>query len=561
MRCRITPYCGAGWAAVMAAALTVAAQAVAGPAAGHRPNFVVILLDDLGYSDLGCYGGEIRTPNIDRLAAGGLRFTRFYNASRCCPTRAALLTGLYPHQVGLARNGRDLNRDSATIAELLRTAGYQTAMMGKWHLSATVPLHGKAKSAEHFAWLNHQADRDRPFAGLDTYPVNRGFERFYGTIWGVVNYFDPFSLVEGTEPVKDVPDGYYLTDAITEKSVASIRAMAREDRPFFLYVAQCAPHWPLHARPEDIDRYRQTYRRGWPALREARYRRQVEIGLFDPATHPLPALMGHGADWDALDAERRGHESALMAVHAAMVDRVDQGVGAIIQALKDTNRYEDTVVVVLADNGASPERYTEPGFDRPSETRDGQPIRYAGRFEPGPEATWGYIGSYWASAANTPYRYWKAEEFEGGCQTPMIVQWPKGLKSPAGSITGQMGHVIDLMPTFLELAGVAYPVKYAVHDLKPLAGRSLVPILDGRPRAGHPALFFEHEGGRAVHTGDWKLVAQAGGAWELYHVAVDATETCNLADRHPQRVTELARMWRAWAVRVGSAIRGGSGRP
>ncbi len=556
MRCRITSFWGAWWATVMAAALTGATQA-----AGQRPNFVVILLDDLGYSDLGCFGGEIRTPNIDRLAAGGLRFTRFYNASRCCPTRAALLTGLYPHQVGLARNGRDLTRDGATIAELLRTAGYQTAMMGKWHLSATIPLDGNARSAEQLAWLNHQAGRDRPFAGLETYPVNRGFERFYGTIWGVVNYFDPFSLVEGTEPVKDVPADYYLSDAITEKSVAAIRVMARDDRPFFLYVAHCAPHWPLHARPEDVVRYHDTYRQGWHALREAHYRRQVEIGLFDPATHPLPALMGHGPDWDRLDAERRGHESALMAVHAAMVDRVNQGVGAIIQVLKDTNRYEDTVVVVLADNGASAERFAEPGFDRPSETRDGRPIRYVGRFEPGPETTWGYIGSYWANAANTPYRYWKAEEFEGGCHTPMIVQWPKRLECPAGSITAQIGHVIDLVPTFLELAAAAYPAQYVGHDLKPLAGRSLAPILHGRPRAGHPALFFEHEGGRAVHTGDWKLVARSGGAWELYHVAQDATETRNLADRDPQRVAELARMWRAWAMQVGAAIPAGSGRP
>ena len=219
-------------------------EALAGEPSGvhgvGRPNVVVVVLDDMGFSDLGCYGGEVRTTNIDRLAADGLRFTRFYNASRCCPTRAALLTGLYPHQVGLARNGRDLSRDAATIAELLRVAGYQTAMAGKWHLSETAPLGGRADAPRHLDWLNHQAEPDRPFADVRTYPVNRGFERHYGPIWGVVDYFDPFSLVEGTRPVGRVPEGYYLTDALAAKAVEYVRAMARDERPFFLYVAHCA---------------------------------------------------------------------------------------------------------------------------------------------------------------------------------------------------------------------------------------------------------------------------------------------------------------------------------
>jgi arylsulfatase len=554
MSCRLTPFAGACLVTAFAAWLTGVAPASAAPTTVQSPNIVVILLDDLGFSDLGCYGSEIHTPNIDRLAAGGLRFTRFYNASRCCPTRAALLTGLYPHQVGLAQNGRSLTRDCATIAELLRAAGYQTAMAGKWHLSETVPLNGKAASPEHLAWLNHQADHDRPFARLSTYPVSRGFERHYGPIWGVVDYFDPFSLVEGTEPVKNVPDDYHLTDAITAKSVEFIRTMTRADRPFFLYVAHCAPHWPLHARTEDIARYRETYRRGWHTLRQERYRRQVASGLIDPRTHPLPDLMGHGPDWDALDAGRRDQESALMAVHAAMVDRVDQGVGTILQTLQETGCSENTILFLLADNGASPERYTEPGFDRASATRDGRPIRYTGRFQPGSETTWGYIGSYWASAVNTPFRYWKAESFEGGCHTPMIVHWPGGPAPSHGSTTDQVGHVIDLMPTCLELAGVTYPTQYAGHEIKPLEGRSLVPILSGRRREGHPALFFEHEGGRAVEADGWKLVARAGGPWELYHLGEDATETRNLADRQPQRVADLAAMWRAWAGRVGAPL-------
>ncbi len=419
-------------------------------AAPARPNVVVVMCDDMGFSDLGCYGGEIHTPNIDRLAASGVRFTRFYNASRCCPTRAALLTGLYPHQVGLARNGRSLSRSAATIAELLRAGGYQTAMAGKWHLSETTPFGGAADGPRHLAWLNHQAEYARPFADLKTYPINRGFDRHYGPIWGVVDYFDPFSLVEGTQTIADVPRDYYLTDAITAKAVQYVRAMARDARPFFLYVAQCAPHWPLHARPEDIARYQTTYREGWHALRKARYRRQIAMGLVDPATHPLPPLTGRGIDWDSLDQPRREHEAALMAVHAAMVDRVDQGVGELLQALKDTGRYDNTIILVLSDNGASPERYTTPGFDRPSETRDGRPIRYCGPFTPGTETTWGYIGPNWASAVNTPYRYWKAESFEGGSHTPLVAHWPAGLAAAHGSTINQPGHVIDVLPTCLE---------------------------------------------------------------------------------------------------------------
>jgi arylsulfatase len=267
--------------------------------------------------------------------------------------------------------------------------------------------------------------------------------------------------------------------------------------------------------------------------------------------------MGHGPDWDALDAEGREYESSLMAVHAAMVDRVDQGVGAIVRALKDASRFENTIIFLLSDNGASPERYTDPGFDRASATRDGRPIRYTGRFKPGPETTWGYIGSYWASAANTPFRYWKAESFEGGCHTPMVVYWPGGPATSRGSSTDQIGHVIDLMPTCLELAGVSYPARFAGHELKPLEGKSLVPVLQGRPREGHPALFFEHEGSRAVESDGWKLVARAKSDWELYHIVEDATETRDLAALQPQRVAEMAGKWRTWAGRVGAPIPAG----
>lgn len=515
--------------------------------AQERPDIVVIMLDDMGFSDLGCYGGEIRTPHIDRLADGGLRFMQFYNAARCCPTRAALLTGLYPHQVNLARNGRSLGRNGVTIAEVLREAGYRTGMTGKWHLSFTPVL----KGGRHLDWINHHFEPGRPFGPLDTYPVKRGFEKHYGIIWSVVNYFDPFSLVEGTEPVPQVPDDYYITDAITEKSIEYIREFARDEAPFFLYVAHCAPHWPLHARAEDIARYRDTYKKGWHKLRRDRYQRQMKMGLFEPQTAPLPELQGYGRDWDELSGDDREFESACMAVHAAMIDRVDQGVGRIVETLKAAGRFENTVIIVLSDNGASPERARRPGYDRPSQTRDGRRIRYTGRYDPGGETTWACIGSRWASAANTPFRYWKKESFEGGCHTPLIVHWPRGLKTKPGSTDRQPGHVIDLMPTCLDLAGAEYPSEFLGRTITPLEGKSLLPILRGRQRRGHGSLFFEHEGGRAVRRGDWKLVALKNEPWELYNLKTDQTETRNLAEKHPDRVKQMAAKWQKWAKRVG----------
>ena len=550
------PHAHAARAILLAATLLgLAARAAPAAPADRRPDFVVLMLDDLGFGDLGCYGGEIRTPRIDRLAAEGLRFRRFANAARCCPTRASLLTGLYPHQAGITGMGQDLGRDGATIAEHLRAAGYQTAMTGKWHLSATRPIGGGDRSPAHLAWLNHRADLDRPFADPATYPISRGFDRHYGPIWGVVDFFDPFSLVDGTKNVREVPKDFYMTDAITTKSVEYVREMATKPDPFFLYIAHTAPHWPVQARPEDIARYRGKYDAGWHALRRARYDRQVVLGLVEPKTHPLPPLMGRGPDWDALTPEQRRYEASLMEAHAAMVDRVDQGVGQVVDALRDAGRLANTVFLVLADNGASPERYLDPGFDRPSETRDGRKIRYRGTFEAGPETAWGYIGSWWANAANTPFRFWKTESFEGGTHTPLIVHWPAGLKAAPGSFSDQPGHVIDVAPTCLDLAGATPLAKLDGRDLRPIEGKSLAPILAGRARDGHEALYFEHEGGRALIARDgWKLVAARGGPWELYDLDTDATESRDRAADEPARVAAMSQAWLAWADRVGAAV-------
>jgi arylsulfatase len=506
------------------------------------------MADDMGFSDAGCYGGEIKTPNLDRLAADGLRFTQFYNCARCCPTRASLLTGQYPHDVGLARNGRSLTRNGITIAEALKQVGYNTAMAGKWHLSRTATL---ADNKLHQKWLDHQHDPGRPFAPLDTYPANRGFDKHYGVIWGVIDFFDPFSLVEGTEPVREVPKDYYFTDAITRKSVQYIHEFSRSDKPFFLYVAHCAPHWPLHARPEDIAKYKDTYKEGWDTLRRQRYRHMLKMGLFQKENTPLPPIQDKGRKWERLSEREKSFQAAKMAVHAAMVDRMDQGIGKIVEALEQTGELENTVIFFLSDNGASPEVPQAPGYDRSSQTRDGRKIRYEGIPEPGPETTYTGIGAAWASASNTPFRYWKKESFEGGCHTPLIVHWSSGLKVKPGSVTDQVGHVMDIMPTCLELAGARYPAAHQGHALTPLDGGSLAPILAASTRKPHDKIFFEHMGGRAVLAKKWKLVALDGQAWELYDLQEDKTETNNLAGRYPDRVQAMGCQWDEWADQVG----------
>ncbi|MBZ0258845.1 arylsulfatase [bacterium] len=530
---------------------TLALSAGAAPAkTDDRPNILVILVDDMGFSDPGCFGGEIDTPNINRLAKNGLRFTQFYNCARCCPTRASLLTGLYQHQVGLTLNGRSLTRDGATIAEALKTAGYQTAMSGKWHLSETKPL---KDAALHQKWLDHQYDPGKPFAPIDTYPINRGFDRYYGNIWGVVDYFDPFSLVEGDQPVKEVPDDYYHTDAITDKAISYINDMSKNDAPFFLYLAHCAPHWPLHARKEDIKKYQDRYKNGWDALRTDRFDRMVKLGLFDTSNTPLPPVQVLGKSWNELTEDEKEFMADKMAVHAAMVDRVDQNIGRVLDTLEESGELDNTVIFFLADNGASPEIMTQAGYDRTSQTREGEHVEYIRPEDVGSETSYSCIGPAWANAANTPFRYWKAQTFEGGCHTPMIVHWPKGLKTSPNSLTEQAGHVIDIMPTCLDLAGAKPLAFYNGHPVLPLEGESLLPILEGKQRKGHEHMFFEHERGRAVIEGHWKLVANKNKTkqWELYDLSKDRTETNNLVEKYPERVQEMSAAWDAWAKHVG----------
>lgn len=532
------------------------AQDVKSHPSGKQPNIIIVMVDDMGYSDAGCYGGEIQTPHLDALAANGLRFTDFHNTARCSPTRAALLTGTYQHQAGMANIGHSLRTSVVTLAEVLKQGGYQTGMTGKWHLSVTDGLEDKE---ETMRWVGHLSDHGN-FAPLETYPCNRGFDEHYGVIWGVINHFDPFSLVHNEKPIKEVPEDFHLTDFISDKSVDLIDQFRQQDKPFFLYVAHTAPHWPLHAREKDIRKYKGVYKEGWDSLRVRRYNNMARMGLFDPQTAPLAAndlntgksrltpSSGH-TDWETFP--HKEWEQRHMEAHAAMVDQVDQGLGRIIQKLKDIGELDNTIIMFLSDNGASPERAgKKPGHHRTKYLRSGEETNWiinpSHTLPPGPENTYAFLGRRWAGAVNAPFRYWKAESYQGGTCTPLVVHWPAGLKTTPGTITHQFGHVMDIMPTVLEITGLTYPARYNGHTIIPHSGKSLLPILKGEERTPHDAIFWEHAGGKAVRKGDWKLAALHNSDWELFNMKNDRTETNNLAASHPEKVAEMGKLWEEW---------------
>ena len=518
----------------------------------ERPNIVVIMADDLGFSDLGSYGGEINTPSLDRLAENGLRFNSFYNTSRCCPSRAALLTGQYPHQAGIGRMTMDMGKpgyrgtldsNTVTIAEALKQAGYQTAMTGKWHVSETNALNNEAQ----LKWLSHQEEHGA-FSDTLSYPTSRGFDKYYGNIWGVVDYFDPFSLVNGTAQVKDVPEDFYYTDAIGDTAVAYIEDFVQKKDPFFLYVAHCAPHWPLMAPEEEIAKYKDTFTKGWRQTREDRYKRLVEKGILKGDIAKLSEFMFKDLNWEENPNEK--WDSQAMAVHAAMVDRMDQNIGKLIDKLEETGELENTVIFFMSDNGASSERPSQygPGFDRAGQTRDGRavafPVDKSEEALPGSQVVHAGIGPQWANTANTPFRYWKARVYEGGITSPFIVHWPKGIKE-RGTVKSQTAHIIDMMPTILDLARVDYPEKYKGRNITPTEGKSMLPVITGASEEDvNDVLFWEHFGSRALRKGDWKAVKLDGNAdWELYNLAEDRTELNDLAETHPDKLEELKTEW------------------
>jgi len=525
--------------------------------AQDRPDIIIIMADDMGWSDIGCYGGEIRTPNLDALAKDGVRLTQFYNTGRCCPTRATLLTGLYAHQAGIGHMMSDrgydgyrgeLSKTCPTIAEVLRPAGYGTYMSGKWHVSKHV----------------------HPDGPKDNWPPQRGFDRFYGTIHGAGSFYDPNSLTRQNTQIVPDRQPFYYTDAITDEAVASIREHheKRKDDPFFLYVAHTAPHWPMHAFPEDIARYKGMYDQGWDAVRDARLKRQLAMGLVDKDWDLATRDRGVPAWEDEQDKEwmiRR------MEVYAAMVDRLDQGVGRIVDALRETGRLDNTLIMFLADNGGCAEEYGSSGPVRPDPskpvtlkpmgkdelqrdmipkvTRDGRPVRTGRGVMPGPEDTYVAYGKPWANASNTPFRLYKHYNHEGGIAAPLIAHWPKGI-SRKGVLDHQPAHLIDLMATCMDVGNAPWPKEQGGEKPLPPEGVSMMPAFAGETLPKR-ALFFEHEGNRAVRSGKWKLVARgAKGPWELYDMEADRTETEDLAPKNVTKVLELTGMWNRWAKRA-----------
>jgi arylsulfatase len=489
-----------------------------------RPNVVLILVDDMGYSDIGCYGGEVETPNIDRLAKNGLRFTRFYNTARCCPTRASLMSGLYPHQAGmgwmttdLGHDGYrgDINRRCVTIAEVLKASGYSTYMAGKWHLT------------------KHKG----PQGPKDNWPRQRGFERFFGTITGAGSFYTPSSLTRENTQLTEYPKGFFYTDAINDTTVAYIEEHAKKtpDKPFFCYVAHTAPHWPLHALKEDIDKYRELYRVGWDEIRKRRLARMIELGIIDKSWE-LSSRDSTVAPWSDV-AEKRKNDLALrMAIYAAQIDRVDQGIGRIVSALEKTGQIDDTLILFLADNGGCAEGGIW-GFERKKNGTLGEDSSFAS------------YGRSWANASNTPFREYKHWVHEGGISTPLIAHWPNGFKA-RGELRREPGHLIDIMATCVDISGAKYPSVYRSKQIKPMEGRSLAPSFAGKSLE-RKAIYWEHEANRAVLVGDWKLVAKGRkGAWELYNLKADRTETRDLAGKHPDRVAKLEAMWEAYAKRA-----------
>ena len=480
-----------------------------------KPNIVIILADDLGYSDFGCYGGEIDTPNIDRLAQGGLRFSSYYSETKCNPSRQSLLTGKYAIR---AYNGRD-----ATIAECLAQGGYSRYMAGKWDMVADIG--GDSRKT----------------------PQARGFEHFFGTPMGCGSYFAPIKLTRDGEPAEpeSMAPGFYYTDAITDNAVQYINT-APQDKPLFLYAAYTAPHWPLHAREEDIAKYKGRFQAGWDRLREERLVRMKKMGLVG-ADVPLSPREKNVPPWE--NEKHPEWKQRLMEVYAAQIECMDRGVGRILQALDKTGRRENTLILVTSDNGACAEEYSpdRPGNYLNEQTREGRPLRVGNLPDvmPGPEDTWQSYGRAWAALSNTPLRRCKGEEYEGGNRVPLIACWPGKISKP-GSIVHDVAHVIDLLPTVLDAAGLEYPRTFQSHEVLPPDGKSLLSAFKGEALPKHDFLFWEFGAMRAVRQGDWKLVYPRGGPWELYQIPDDPIEGDNLAAKFPERVEQMSVRWNDW---------------
>ncbi len=495
------------------ASMSAAAAALPSSAAGKRPNIVLIMADDMGYSDIGCYGSEIATPNLDGLAKGGVRFTNFYNTARCCPTRSSLMTGLYPHQAGIGHmvNKRPipayqgyLNDRSVTIAEALRPAGYRTLMSGKWHVG-----------------------ENRPH-----WPTDRGFDKYFGLISGASNYWrldEGRQMAMDDKPYTPPTEGFYMTDAIADNAVKFIDQTKR-DQPYFLYTAFTSPHWPLHAHPQDIKKYEGKYMQGWDVLRKQRHQRMIDMGVVDKRW-PLTPRDDKAPAWETI-SDKKARDLA-MAVYAAQIDRMDQNIGKILKKIRERGEEDNTLIMFLADNGGCAEE-----VDR---GKPGVP--------PGPADSFLSYGLPWANASNTPFRLYKHWVHEGGIATPFIAHCPSLVKQ-RNSFTNQVGHLVDVMATCVDVAGAKYPATHKGKDIQPMEGKSLVPTLQGKAPVERK-LYWEHEGNRAARQGKWKLVSRYPNQWELFDVEADRTELNDLASKMPEKVAQLSADYETWAKRCG----------
>jgi len=484
-----------------------------------QPNIVLILVDDMGYSDIGAFGSEIETPNIDALSAQGLSMTHFYSAAKCETTRASLMSGLHHQQAdsvfgGGYRNMLAHNENNVTIPELLRDGGYETIMSGKWHLGNWLELEGT--------------------------PVDRGFDHYFGHLSGAINYFtgegwatgEP-DIWMGKEPY-DIPENFYSTDAFTDYAIDQMDQSVANANPFFLYLSYNAPHFPLQVPQENIDKYLEkgTYKKGWDRIREQRYERMKNLGIIDHEW-VLTERDTLVPVWVSLKPGQQEEEELLMATYAGMMDRLDQQIGRVLQRLSQLGIDNNTIIMFMSDNGANPFDFNRtPGKD------------------PGPAESERWYNVEWANVGNTPFRKYKQWQHEGGISTPLIIRWPEVIQP--GSWSESTGHVLDIMPTLLDISGISYPDRFAGNDILPMEGESLYPVLKGDMDWSRSPVIYEFSGNRFVKEDEWKLVAQVGDSWELYNLRSDRTETKNLIDQYPDRVKRMAKMYEDWAMRVGA---------
>ncbi len=545
------------------AVFTLNTNAQSQTALNKKPNIIVILTDDMGFSDIGCYGSEINTPNIDNLAKNGVRFSHFYNTARCSPSRASLLTGLYPHQAGMGHLSTenyteegyvdDLSNHAVTMAEVFKSAGYATYMTGKWHIAKDI--------------LNKNDIRN--------WPIQRGFQRYFGTLNGSGSFYDPGTLVSNNTYIAP-GENFYYTNAITDTAVKFINEH-KTPNPFFFYIAYTSAHWPLHAPEKEVQKYKGVYDKGWDAIRTARFNKLQKLGIISKAA----VLTERGVSIPAWEnAPMKDWQVRKMEVYAAMIDIMDQGIGKIISTLEQKGILDNTVIFYMHDNGgcAEPLDSDQPEVamtaqqqqihpfskdsifvgKKPVYTRDGQFIRSGMGVMPGPANTWVTYGIEWANVSNTPFKMYKHWTHEGGIASPLIVYWPKGINQK-GAIRNADAHLIDIMATCVDIAGIKYPTNYNGNTIQPMEGKSLVGAINNNPIQRN-FIFWEHEGNRALKCGNWKIVSKTEknkvftekdqNTWELYNLETDPSETNDLASQYPEKVKELALVWEKEAIRT-----------